>query len=214
LDHRKKFYRALYADYCIVEFAKLKSIALERWAENFVRKNGYRISAPSIKKIAELAGSDMQNLASELEKLFLYAGSEKRIPDAIVDDLVNSSREYGIFDLIEAVGQGDGRKALRLLANLMDMGENPLFVANMIARHCRQLLIAKEYLLQRKSRSEIGRAAQIPAFLLEKFLNQARKADAPVVREMYVRIAHIDRRIKSSSGDGRLLLEELICSHV
>jgi DNA polymerase III delta subunit len=96
----------------------------------------------------------------------------------------------------------------------MDMGEHPLGVVNMMARHCRQILIAKEYLLQRKTKQEIMRAAQIPPFFLEQFLRQARAADTAVVQEMYIRLADIDRRIKSSSGEGRRLLENLICALV
>jgi DNA polymerase-3 subunit delta len=214
LDHRKRFYRTLRDQCCTAEFPRLKGVALERWAERFVRKEGYRISKPSIKKIVELAGSDLTALASELEKLFLYAAGEKRIPDSVIEDLVLTSRQHGIFELIGAVGRRERSSALRSLANLMDMGEHPLGVVNMMARHCRQILIAKEYLLQRKTKQEIMRAAQIPPFFLEQFLRQARAADTAVVQEMYIRLADIDRRIKSSSGEGRRLLENLICALV
>jgi DNA polymerase-3 subunit delta len=214
LDHRRRFYKALRDNYCTAEFQKLKGAALERWAEHFVRKEGYRISRSSIKKIVELAGSDLQALSSELEKLLLYAADEKRIPDSIINDLVRTSRQHGIFELIEAVGRRERSSALYSLANLVDMGLHPLVIVTMMARHCRQILIAKEYLLQKKPKPEIARAAQIPAFLLEQFLRQAQAADADIVQEMYIRIADIDKRLKSSSGDGRLLLESVICALV
>jgi len=101
---------------------------------------------------------------------------------------------------------------LRSLTNLLSMGEHPLVIVTMMARQCRQLLIAKEHLLGGSNAHAIGNAAQVPPFLLDQFLRQARASDAAQVQEMYIRLADIDRRLKSSSGDGRLLLERLICA--
>jgi len=214
LDRRKRFYKALREKHCVVELNKLKGIALERWAENCLRKQGYRISSSGIQKIVDLAGSDLQTLASELEKLMLFAGKEKSISNATIDELVSTSRQHGIFELIDAVGKRDRNSSLRSLANLLGMGEHPLVVVTMMARHCRQVLIAKEYLLKGSSAREIANAAQIPPFMQDKFLRQARAVDLSTVQEMYVRLADIDRRLKSSGGEGRILLEHLICALV
>ncbi len=214
LDHRKRFYKTLRESNYIAEFPKLKGPALEQWADAFIRKQGYRVSSSAIKKIVELAGSDLQSLASELEKLLLYAGKEKSIPDAAIVDLVSTSRQQGIFELIGAMGRRDRSGALKSLANLLSMGEPPLVIVTMMARHCRQVLIAKEHLHQGTNAREIGSAAQIPSFILDQFLRQARAADSATVQKMYIRLADIDRRLKSSSGDGRLLLESLICALV
>jgi DNA polymerase III delta subunit len=61
---------------------------------------------------------------------------------------------------------------------------------------------------------EIGKVAQIPTFILDQFLRQARAADLDSLQEMYIRLAAIDRRLKSSSGDARMMLENLICAFV
>ena len=214
LDHRKRFYKQLRDMNSVAEFPKLKSPALVQWAEAFVHKQGYRIASSAIRKIVELAGSDLQTLASELEKLLLYAGKGKNIPESAVDDLVGVSRQHGIFELIGAAARRDRGGALRSLANLLSMGEHPLVIVNMMARQCRQILITKEHLLRGSDAQTIGSAAQVPPFLLDQFLRQARASDAAQVREMYIRLADIDRRLKSSSGDGRLLLERLICALV
>ena len=84
----------------------------------------------------------------------------------------------------------------------------------MMARHCRQIFIAKEGILKGDAAREISSAAQIPPFLLDQFLRQARTADASSVQEMYVRLAAIDKLLKSSSLDGRMMLESLICALV
>jgi DNA polymerase-3 subunit delta len=214
LDRRKKFYKTLREKHCVAELNKLKGIALERWAEAFLRQQGYRISSSGIKKLVELVGSDLQTLASELEKVTLFAGKEKNISNNTIENLVRTSRQHGIFELIGAVGRRDRKAALSSLANLLSTGEHPLAVVAMMARHCRQVLIAKEYILEGRNAREIASVAQIPQFILEQFLRQARAVDFFAIQEMYVRLADIDRKLKTSAGDGRMLLEHLICALV
>ena len=214
LDHRKKFYRTLREAACVSEFPVLKGFALERWAESFAKKQGYRISSASIKKIVDLAGSDLQSLVMELEKLLLYAGEGKNIPDSAVEDLVRGSRQQSIFELIDAVGRHDRGGALKSLSNLMGTGEHPLVIVTMLARHCRQVMIAQECLQKRMPAAEIGAVAQIPHFKLDQFLRDARSADPSSIQDMFVRLADIDRRLKSSNADGRMLLENVICALV
>ena len=214
LDHRKRFYKTLREECCVAEFPKMKGPALEQWADAFVRRQGHSISAPALRKVAELAGSDLQNLAMELEKLFLYAGNSKGIPDSAVDDLVRGSKQQSIFELTGAIGRHDRSGALRSLANLLSMGEHPFVVVTMMARHCRQVMIAQEYIAKGKPAREITAAAQIPPFMLDQFMRQARTTDSESIRRMFVSLADIDRRLKSSSADARLLLETLLCSLV
>jgi DNA polymerase-3 subunit delta len=144
----------------------------------------------------------------------LYAGTEKTISDVAVNELVGTSRQQGIFDLIGAVGKRDRNASLRSLANLLSMGEHPLVIVTMLVRHCRQVLIAKEYLERGAAAREIAGAAQIPAFILDMFLRQVRAVDGATIRQMYIQLADMDRKLKSSPADGRILLERIICALV
>jgi DNA polymerase III subunit delta len=211
LDHRKRLYKNIRDKGCVAEFARLKGYALERWAEAYVQRAGYRISSASMKKILDLAGADLQNLSTELEKLMLFSGEQKTISDSAIEDLVRESRQHRIFDLIDAIAAKDRTGALRLLENLISGGESPIAMVALMARHCRQILVAKDYLRQKMDSREIAARVQVLPFLADKFMRQVRSADAAAIQEMYIRIADIDRRLKSSSADGRLLLEQIIC---
>ncbi|MBZ5496798.1 MAG: DNA polymerase III subunit delta [Acidobacteriia bacterium] len=211
-DRRTSFYKRMADCACVVEFAKLKEAALERWAGNFVSRRGYRIAPAALRRLVDLAGSDLLTLINEIEKLILYAGKEKEIQESAVDTLVPASREHGIFELTAALGRRDRKAALRLLGNLLEAGEAPLVIVSMMARHFRQILIAKELLAEGCGPREISRAAQVPEFILSDFLRQAKALEPEMARNMYQRLAHIDRSFKSSRPDERLLLEQLVCS--
>jgi DNA polymerase-3 subunit delta len=210
LDKRTTFYKAIRDHSCVVELAKLKGYALSRWAEDWIRGRGYRISPAALKKLIDLAGSDLQTLANEIEKILIFCGDNKNIPDAAVEELVRGSRQHGIFELTEAVGRRDKARALHLLANLLNLGEQPLMILVMLARHFRQILIAKDLELQGKPPHEIGAAAQIPPFILDEFLAQARAMDQASAEGMYLRLAEADLRFKSSPTNQRTYLERII----
>lgn len=212
LDRRTTFYGMLKEKTCVVEFPKLKVFELQRWAEDFIRNQGYRISSDSIRKLVDLAGSDLRSLVNETEKLLIYCAGQKTIPDSAVDDSIGASRHHTIFELTDALGRRDRKKALRLLGNLMDSGENAQYITTMLARHFRQILIAKELLMQGRNSREIGTAAQIPPFLLDAFIRQVRAIDERVAERMYVRLANADFKLKSSGVEERLIFEHLICA--
>jgi len=212
LERRSAFYRTLREKACVIEFPKLKGTALERWADDYIRHRGFRTSSASLRKLVDLAGSDAQALVGEIEKLILYAGKVRQIPDAAVDELVLASRQHGVFELIGAVARRDLRAALGLLGNLLDSGEQPIAIVALMARHFRQVLIAKEMLSQGRNSREIMAAAQIPSWIVEDFLRQSRSFDLVTTKSLYDRLADADYRLKSSTVDGRMLLEGLICS--
>lgn len=212
LDHRKKFYRTLRDQYCLAEFPKLGGPALEKWSESYIKNAGYRISQTAIKRITDLAGSDLQNMAMELDKLLLFAGADKNIPDSAVEDLVRGSREQSIWELIDAVSRRDRGSALKALANLISMGEPPLRIVAMLARQFRQVIIVHEGLQAGIPQREIGTLAQIPPFKVNEFIRDARSANPASIRNMFVKLADMDRQLKSSGADGRMMLESLICS--
>ena len=214
LDKRRKLYKFFQKNFCLCEFPKLRDAELQRWAETFVRKSDHSMSSSSIRRVVEMAGSDLRTLASEFEKLMLFAGEEKNIPDSVIEDLVRTSRQQTIFNLTDAVGRRDRHGALKALDSLLGMGEHPLVVVTMLSRQCRQMLIAIEGVRQRKSPRDIASEAQIPPFKLDEFLGLARSADQSVVEKMFLRLAAMDRQLKSSSVDGRMLLEGLICEFI
>jgi DNA polymerase III subunit delta len=212
LDRRTAFFRKLKERTQVLEYARLNGAALERWAANHMRSCGYTAAPGALKRLLETVGADLQMLVNELEKLALYAGKSRAITEEAIDELAGASRQRGIFELTDALGRRDSRAALRVLASLLNSGESPLMIVTMMARHYRQILIVKEMLGSRRKPSEISEAAQVPGFLFEEFVRQARSIDMETARAMYVKLAETDRRFKSTSADNRMVLESLICA--
>ncbi len=212
IDRRTTFFRGLREKAEILECSRLRRPELERWAAGRIRARGFRISRTALTRLLDTVGTDLQMLASEIEKLTLYAGSDRHIPDSAVDDMAAATRQRGIFELTGAIGRKDVKAALRILGSLLDSGESPIGIAAMMARHYRQIIIARELLDGRRGRHEISAAAQVPQFVLDEFLRQARATDKEAATRLYQRLAEVDRLFKSTNIDERLVLESLLCS--
>lgn len=212
LDRRTSFFKGLREKAKVLENPKLKGAALERWVANHMRSHGYTAAPGALKRLLEAVGTDLQTLANEMEKLALYAGNASVITEEAVDELAGASRQRGIFELTDSLGKRDAKASLRNLASLLNSGESPLMIVTMMARHYRQILIVKEMLESRRNPSEISETAQVPKFILEDFIRQARSIDREAARGMYLKLAETDRRFKSTNADHRMVLESLICS--
>lgn len=212
LDKRTTFFRSLKDRTCLLEFPKLKQYDLERRSEEIFRSQGLRVSQASVRKLVDLAGSDLQTLKNEIEKIALFCSDKNTVPDAAVDALVRASRQHTVFELTGALGRRERKRALSLLGNLLEAGESPIMIVNLCARHFRQILIAKDLLHRSAPKSAISTAAQVPAFALDEFLAQVGAMDLKTAEVMYQRLALADQRFKSSSVDERMVLEKLICA--
>ncbi len=211
LDRKTKNFKLLKEETFLLDFGKVKDYALERWASDFFRHRGVRISTLALKKLVDLAGSSLQTLSVEAEKLILYAGSEKVVEDQVVDELIQGSRQHGIFELTNAIARRDRISALRLLQNLLDSGEYPGYINSMIAWQFRRILIAKEMLARGKSTTDIASRLNVRGGL-EDFIRQVKAVTFESASRMYMRLAEVDDRMKSTNLDEKILLENLIGS--
>ncbi len=212
VDRRKALYKQIRDKHCVVDFQSPKPAAFERWAEQVMRRRGYRISAASIRKLVQLAGSNFQTLIGEIEKLTLYAGEDKSIPDSVLDELVRESTEHDSFELTEAMGRRDSKAALRVLGSLLENGEEPLMILGAIVWNFRNLLMVQELLAAGRSTTQILSVLRLHPYTLEKLVRQARCLDPRTARKLYDRVAAVDLKIKSAGNDKRMILEDLICS--
>ena len=212
-DHLAGFTKRVAEHAWVVQFGKMKGAELERWASAYLSRRGFRITSQSLAQLVDLAGSDLATLVGEIEKLCLYAAQQKEIKESDILALVQASRQYGIFELTTAMGKRDRKLALKQLGNLLEAGEPALYILTMMARHFRQLIIAKELISQGRNQQEVARALQMKStYFLPELMRHAKAMDLETARNLYRHVARIDRRFKSSSPDERLLLEHLICS--
>ena len=183
---------------------------LNQWVKRSVEDRGGSITPPAIQAITEMIGNDLWTLDRELEKLSLYAtGREITEPD--VRALVPYAQEANIFAAVDAIVDGRPGDALRLLAQLMQEGREPLYIIAMIERQLRLIALARDLTERGVVQPELGRRMGANSdFVVRKTLGQARRVSLPEISLKYQRVLESDLAIKQGRLDPEVSLELLV----
>lgn len=106
---------------------------------------GITFDQDALEMLVQLAGEDTRQLDNEVEKLSLYVGERNHITLDDVRTVVPLSRAGIIFEVGNAIGRRDLRRALELVRTLVYQGQNPVgILLGAIVPRVRSLLLARD----------------------------------------------------------------------
>jgi DNA polymerase-3 subunit delta len=131
----KEPYKSLIKQKFIFEAKELKGENLIYWLIEFARKNGKQLSQENAQLLTEISGGNRSLLEDQLEKIFIYLGTEKVIDFSTIKALSASLKENTIFDLQDTLGRKDKEKSVKILYNLLEKGTDPSFIIAMLTKY-------------------------------------------------------------------------------
>ncbi len=215
--------RETLGDWCgMVELARVDENDAIRWLMAEAEKHEVRFESDAARELADALGADMMLIASEFEKLLLYAGGPPpegrgRITLGDVETMVLAAKQRSLYELTDAISAKDKARALMLLQGLLnasDGGEDSAIGhLYMLARTYRQMTVILEKNV-RDSRAiwqALWQGFRMPPFAAEDLIRQARryKSRHELTRALRL-IARADLELRSSPPDKRLVLERLV----
>ena len=210
--------RETLGDWCgLVELARVDEADALRWITTESEKNHVRFDADAARELADALGSDMMLIASEWNKLVLFAGEKRHITLGDVETMVLAAKQRSLYELTDAISARETARALKLLHGLLnasDGGEDSAIGhLYMLARTFRQMLVILEKNV-RDSRAiwqALWQGFRMPPFAADDLIRQARryKSSREVTRALRL-IARADLELRSQPPDKRLVLERLV----
>jgi DNA polymerase-3 subunit delta len=182
---------------------------MPRWIEGEAKKQGGKIEPDGAARLSEMVGEDTRIAAQELTKLLTYVNFERPIRLLDVEKVSIVSAQGSVFELVDALGQNDGRKAQRVLHQLLE-DEEAFELWGMVIRQFRLLLQAREMLDERAAVPEIQKALGLHEFVAQKVCNQAGRFSMPALESIYHKLLEIDEGAKTSQVPLDLALDTLI----
>jgi DNA polymerase-3 subunit delta len=184
---------------------------LPHWIIDRTKKRGGSIEPGAAQRLAALIGGDLRRLDSEINKLITYVNAERAITAKDVDLLVSDASTSSVFDLVDALGKRDGKRAAHELHHLLDQGENPLGLLAMIVRQYRLLILVKELQTQQMSPDAMAKELKQHPFVIRKLNEQARNyRDITQLETIYRRLLDIETEIKTGQTSDVLALDLLV----
>lgn len=181
---------------------------LGSWIENKAREEGGNISPEARAKLQIFIGSDLWRMENEIKKLVLFVKSQNRtviLPDD-VEKMVKAENGLTIFQLIDAIAQGDLKKSLLTLHNLTEAGEEEFYIFSMIVYQFRNLFFVHELNSSGLTGQGIAKEAKLHPFVVTKNMSLLRYYNRDKLKKIHSKLLNIDRQIKTGVLNPNLAL--------
>jgi DNA polymerase-3 subunit delta len=191
----------------------MKEEEVPRWLTQHARSDFDKtLDQQAAMRLAELAGTDMGRLESELAKLALFAGEKSQITTAMVEELVGFQHEQVVWSFIDALAAGNTKEALTRHTELWQMDARIGFtLVGAVFFWLSQVLRAREMLDRRLSDAQISKELKLwPAQRAGAVLNSARRWGVEGCRRVSTALLSADMAAKTSLGEPQRNMENFI----
>jgi len=114
-DKRSKMYKLLKKNAVIFESTGVKDWHLAGWVKDYLKEKKRSITDKAVALLVEFLGNDLGRISNELEKLFILVEQGEQINEKHIETNIGISKEYNVFELVNAVMVKDNQKALRIV---------------------------------------------------------------------------------------------------
>ncbi|MEA3314010.1 MAG: DNA polymerase III subunit delta, partial [Caldisericota bacterium] len=199
----KKF--VIEKDSVFIREYSVSSDILKTWIKSRCTENGKEISGDAVRELLIRCSGDLFLLLSEIKKLALFIGDNKKIEKSDVEEIVEYTLEPKVFNLIDAIMERRKGVALKMFDELLTENKTADgMVLSMLLKTLSQVIFIKELMATTTSRSafstnSLSRRFGIKRFAVSKMLSFAKKNQMSQFLEAFHRLEEID--IKSKTGE-------------
>jgi DNA polymerase-3 subunit delta len=169
-----------------------------------------RLNKDAAELLVELTGDDLIQLYGEIDKLALFADSEKTITIEHVEKLIGHNRLYNAFAVIDKCLTGDAGAAVERLRIMFASDRATEFtVVGAFAFHFRRMFNARVLLDKGIRPDEIVKRLQIWGNK-DGFFAQLRKMTLKQIGDGIQQLAEIDYAIKTGRTKPQVAIEQLV----
>ncbi len=198
-----------------VEFRRQSQRELNVWIRRHFRSHGKDIGDRECEYLTFVTGGAMTALVGEIGKIAAFT-SGAVVTEQDINAVVTPVLDAEVFDLTDAMAEGNYEKALIKLRALLQMQEEPIVLLAAMGSNLRRLLYAKRAMAAGKGESglaellkaSMGRAPH--SYVLQKTMNTARRVSDRFCKTAVTLCMETDQKLKSFSGDDQRTLELLL----
>ncbi len=204
----------------ITAFAKAGSVAeLNKRTEGDIarlivasaKKRGCTIDSKNARYLISVVGSDLKTVFNETEKLCFYIG-EGEIKKEHIDEIAVKSLQARVYDLSKFILAGNSDGAYGVLNALFANKEEPVGILAVLSSCYIDMYRAKCAKSAGESESDIAKYFNYKGreFLISNAARNCRNISTESLRESIDALSKTDEMLKSTSVDGKILLEEAV----
>ncbi len=204
---KSKLFKFISSNGSVIIFDKAKPNEIVNFTINYAKKNNLNLQKVNATYLAEICGNNKQIIANEIDKFLDYVGDGNEIRKDDIDLMCAKTPEVIIFELTDSMGDRNKSKSLKVLDNLLDSKEPIQKIAIMLAKHFKNLMIAKFCKEQGKNVAVELNVSPYPA---SKYTNQANNFSKEELISIFKSFAELDLNSKIGNIDLKVGLQRII----
>lgn len=212
-DSRKKLFKDISKVGVAFLSEKIKDYKLTDWISSYLQTKNYSITPKAATLLADFLGNDLSKITNELDKLSVLIQAGTTINEIHIEENIGISKDYNVFELVNAVTTRDVPKAFRIVHYFEHNPKSAsilVVIPNIFATFMR---IMRIHFMDNKSPDAIASTLKIHPFATKELI-QATKIYPPKKISSNVAILHEydlkSKGIDNSSFTHGELLRELI----
>ncbi len=205
IDARTKIYKEIKDKFNIIDISKTDNTDnLIKYINNLLKKKKYKMDTYNIEYFLEKTGNDINNINSELTKLFIYKSEDKTILREDIDLLIIDNIDNVIYEFTNAILEKDLPTIARMYNNFKKENVGIDYLITSLANVFRQALIIK-LMASNKSNLEIAKVIGKKEFFVKKTLERIAKFTIADLSKFITKLADIDYQYKSGKSNTDML---------
>lgn len=196
-DHTSILYKGLKSGARV--FSVPSKDELAAWLMSEVKNRHGTLDRKAAEELVDYAGTNRWRLINELERLFLMNPSISR--DSVQEHVLPEHRSPHIFAMLDALADGNHKKAFSFMEQLLEGGENELYILSMLGYHMKTLILIRT-----------GHTSAMHSFVVSKNRQSANRFSEVQLQGMFARVLATDFAIKQGRVDARTGLVMLLVS--
>ena len=175
---------------------------------NYLQDSGYKLD--SIDYFLDYVGMDLNNMKTELDKLFMYKLEDKVIHNEDIKNICLRNYQDDIFTLTDAIIAKDTTKALEFTNMFLNNGYEEMQLIFLFASQFRFLFQVKRLANKNKNYKEIAQILEVNPYRVKFSLAKVARYTEDMILDELEKLAKMDTLIKSGKMNKHLALEMYI----
>ena len=209
-DKRSKLYKAIEKDGLTIECDTPTEKDIFTWIGVRCKKAGKKITQGAAVRLLESVGLNMQMLVQEADKLIDYTEGRDAVTEADVEAVCAKNITGQIYEMTDAIADGDRERALQLYYDLLALKESSQRILALIARQFNLMLQIKEMKALHQPAQMIAETVGLPPFVVRKYEGWAARFDKERLRGILQACIEQDEAVKTGRLNDKISVEMLI----
>lgn len=212
-DKKLKIYKCIENIGHITEMKKQNEERLGRWITRKVNLEGKNITVGAVNELIERTDKDMLVISNELEKILAYCLDKDVIEVKDVSELVHMQISDNIFEMIDALGNRNQKKAMALYDEMLEAKEAPAKILWHMGTAFTRIYCVKEMRAKGFDKKAIADKMGLWSRLIDGYINQSRMFSLSELRQAMEDCTEYSHRIHDGRLGDRVSVELLIVKY-